>query len=125
MDLGPHAGFIVTAYITTAAVVAALVCICGYMPRTYSILKIAALAIWGGLSFGIPAVVFFAIYLPAGQYALEKRTNLVLVAGTAEGEQQHGVVWPRGAHRALSSCTAFTIAATFSTGVSGKTPWPR
>lgn len=52
------------------AVVALLVWICGRMPRTYVSLKIAGLAAWGLLSFGIPPFVFLAIYAPAAQYVL-------------------------------------------------------
>lgn len=59
--------------------VAALVWICGHMPRTYEALKIAALAVWGALSLGIPLFVFLAIYVPRGELAL----GLVAVAAGA------------------------------------------
>ena len=52
------------------AVVAVLVWVCGFMPRTYVTLKMAALALWGALSFGIPAFVLIAVYIPTRQYVL-------------------------------------------------------
>lgn len=52
------------------AVTAALVWICGYMPRCYVALKACALAAWGAISFGSPLFVAFAIDLPAHRYAL-------------------------------------------------------
>ncbi|CAB3644241.1 hypothetical protein [Trinickia soli] len=52
------------------AFVAALVWICGRMPRAYVALKVLALASWGVLSVAIPAFVFFAAYLPSRQFAL-------------------------------------------------------
>lgn len=64
---------------------AALVWICGRMPRTYFSLKIVALVIWGALSFGIPAFVFCVVYMPAGQYLLGA---VAVAAGAA------CMVWP-------------------------------
>lgn len=50
------------------AAIGALVWICGRMPRTYVVLKIIALTIWGAMSFGIPAFVFLAMFVPQGKY---------------------------------------------------------
>jgi len=83
--------------------IAALVWICGRMPRTYVSLKVLGLAAWGILSVGIPPFVFFAVYFPARQYAL----GIVAVAAGAAC-----MIWPFMKFGWPALCDAFKPGAT-------------
>src|SRR5579872_6518141 len=61
---------------------------------------------------------------PCG-YAVEERANLIRTGRPAEANQDDRAVLRVRTHFRLISCTESISARTWSTGVSGRMPWPR